>query len=625
MFAGTKSREGGWLARVLRAALPVLPLIASFAAPAADPPPREPIVIERAIAAVGDGTHFPLDTSARTVELPHRWESTLPGYDGAVWYRSKFSLSSDAIAEELAGLYVERACSNLQVHLNGYLIFGGGRTGEPVFRNCARPQLLSLPPALLRPGENILDLRVQGFALDRVGSLQSAGGLSTIEIGSLAMLRDRHAARYFWGVTWAEGTSLLLIGIGCVLLAVGWLNRREVYFLYLGWLCLAWVVFTLVSMARQMPWPNDVTEFILVSMWPVLLALTVQFLLSFAGVRSRAIETLIALQWVVVPATLMLARPDGLFMLARLWYTLLGLELLAVMGIYLTVTLRQRPADFSAVAMTIVGGATALLIELAVQWGLLEAPRVSAARIVMPLLFAAVGARLMMMFARALRTMEDDRNRIAGQLHQLTAEMATRVQQLTEQRVGQFTEAERKRIASDLHDDLGAKLLTLVHTADVARVPELAREALDEMRLSVRGLDGKASRLDDAIADWRAEIVGRLEQAGIKATWTTLAPDLSPTLSARSTMQLTRILREAVSNVIKHSGATRCDIECTVEDSGLAVLVRDNGRGITQELSRGQGMASMKRRAKRLNGQCLVESTPGRGVLISLSVPLRGT
>jgi signal transduction histidine kinase len=65
-----------------------------------------------------------------------------------------------------------------------------------------------------------------------------------------------------------------------------------------------------------------------------------------------------------------------------------------------------------------------------------------------------------------------------------------------------------------------------------------------------------------------------------------------------------------------------CEIRCTVDDGALAVLVKDNGRGITQELTRGQGMASMKRRAKRLNGQCLVESRPGRGVVISLTVPL---
>ena len=74
-------------------------------------------------------------------------------------------------------------------------------------------------------------------------------------------------------------------------------------------------------------------------------------------------------------------------------------------------------------------------------------------------------------------------------------------------RVEQVTEKERKRIAADLHDDLGAKLLTIVHTSESERISTLAREALEEMRLSVRGLTGKPVRLADALADWRAETV----------------------------------------------------------------------------------------------------------------------
>ena len=58
-----------------------------------------------------------------------------------------------------------------------------------------------------------------------------------------------------------------------------------------------------------------------------------------------------------------------------------------------------------------------------------------------------------------------------------------------------------------------------MHTADATRVPQLAREALEEMRLSVRGLAGRPVRLDDALADWRAEIIGRLGQAKIEALW----------------------------------------------------------------------------------------------------------
>jgi signal transduction histidine kinase len=240
----------------------------------------------------------------------------------------------------------------------------------------------------------------------------------------------------------------------------------------------------------------------------------------------------------------------------------------------------------------------------------------------MPLLFAAVGMRLFLMFARALRATELDRNQLSAQLQRLTAEFDGRVEQLTAQRVEQFTERERKRIASDLHDDLGAKLLTIVHTGDASRVPQLAREALEEMRLSVRGLAGKPVRLDDALADWRAETIVRLGQAKIEAMWNHPDSGVSSTLPARVFMQLTRILREAVSNVIKHSGARRCEVQCTLAEGSLRVMVKDDGRGIAADLQRGQGMSSMKRRAKKLNGQCLVESRPGYGVVISLTVPL---
>ncbi len=492
---------------------------------------------------------------------------------------------------------------------------------EPVTRNCSRPQVVTLPPALLRAGDNLLDFRVVGHPLQRVASRQAAGGLSRIEWGPQSSLVAAHAPRLFWGVRWVEISSLVLIGVGCVLIAVGWLNRREVYFSYLGLLCLGWVAMSLGSSSPDMPWSNDVTEFMLCSFWAVLLALAVQFFLSFAGLRSRVIENVVALQWVVLPISLVLAGPDHLFAMALFWYFLLALELTGVMGIYLVVTWRQRPQDFGPMALTIAAGELALVAELGVQSGAIEMPPFSILVIVLPMLLMGVGTRLFLMFARALHATEAERNLLAHDLKALTAEFDVRVEAMTAQRVEQFTERERKRIASDLHDDLGAKLLTIVHTSDSARVPQLAREALEEMRLSVRGLAGRPVRLDDALADWRAETMVRLGQANIEALWD--QPEVEPhMLPARLFMQLTRVLREAVSNVIKHSEATRCEIRCLVEDDSLVVTVRDNGRGIAADLHRGQGMSSMKRRAKKMNGQCLVESRPGYGVVISLTVPI---
>jgi signal transduction histidine kinase len=97
-------------------------------------------------------------------------------------------------------------------------------------------------------------------------------------------------------------------------------------------------------------------------------------------------------------------------------------------------------------------------------------------------------------------------------------------------------------------------------------------------------------------------------------------------LSARAYVQTTRILREAVSNIIKHSRASHCTVSCSIGGGDFQVVVQDNGEGIPLQvdgrLDRGHGMSSMKNRAKQLSGQCLVESGPGFGTVIRLTLPL---
>ena len=589
----------------------------------AQPAPGAIVRMDKAYAAAASA---PGVVAAKPVSLPDSWSSTNPGHEGSVWYRLTFNFSGASLPDELLAVYIERACSNLQVNLNGSLIFSGGRMTEPVSRNCARPYMATLPPGLLKTQGNVLDLRVQGYPLERVASIRRAGGLSTVDLGLQQTLGKEHAGRLFWEPTWIRGSSLLLVGLGCLMVAVGWLHPREVYFSYFGWLCLGWAAMSLASWSVDLPWRNGVTEFLLCSAWALLLACAVQFFLSFAGLRSRIIENLIAVQWVALPLSLVLAGADHMFVVANVWYVLLALELAAVMAIYLVVTRRQRPHDLGPMALTIAFGVSVLVFELGVQWGAIEPTSYSIAEWIVPVLLVYVGSRLFLLFARALRETVVDRNRLAAHLQHLETRIeettAARVEQLTAQRVEQFTQQERKRIASDLHDDLGAKLLTIVHTSDPARIPQLAREALEEMRLSVRGLAGKAVRLDEALADWRAEIMTRLGEAKIKAVWSNPEEAIDDTLSARVFMQVTRILRESVSNVIKHSGATRCEVRCRVAGQTLHVTVRDNGGGISSDLQRGQGMSTMKRRAKKIDGQCLVESRPGSGVVISLTVPL---
>jgi two-component system sensor histidine kinase UhpB len=583
-------------------------------------------VFDQAEAVAADTPAYPHDpATAHRVALPDDWAVSRPREDGPVWYRLR--VEREALAgQPLQGLLIERACSNVEVHLNGQLLHRGGRMTEPLARNCQYPQLVALPAALLQPGENLIDIKLAGYALQRVASKQRAGGLAAPRLGPHAELAELHAMEHALRVTAPQVASGVLLLMGAFVLALGWLTRRETHMASFGALAICWSALTARLWWRDWPLDNFSAELVIASLVALAGFFGVQFLARQAGWRARPIEVALAAQCVLLPATLWLAGPERVHSTATGWYTVLGLQVLAVIAIYVARTWRSRRSGDAPLAAALFVVGVMLGLEFVGQQTGLNGLPTAALYIGMPFIFVAVGLHLMLQYGRALQAAEAGRDTLETRIREATAEAERNFAQLAELRVEQVTERERKRIAADLHDDLGAKLLTIVHTSESDRISTLAREALEEMRLSVRGLTGKPVRLIDALGDWRAEVVSRLQQAGIEADWQAPGDELPQTLSARAYVQTTRILREAVNNIIKHSGASRCQFEVAISDGDFRILIQDNGKGIPLELDgrldRGHGMSSMKHRAKQLQGQCLVESGPGYGTVIRLTLPL---
>ena len=188
----------------------------------------------------------------------------------------------------------------------------------------------------------------------------------------------------------------------------------------------------------------------------------------------------------------------------------------------------------------------------------------------------------------------------------------------------QAAAAERERIYADLHDDLGARLLHLVYQATDAAQADLARAALQDLRDVVTRSRGEAGSLEDVLCDIRREAGQRLAAAGIALAWE--APGTVPAieLEPARALHLYRIVREAISNAVRHARAQRLRVRVRIRAEHLDLELTDDGPAGPPVESSGRGMRNMQARAGELQGE--IHWLPGTqgGTKVLLSVPLEG-
>jgi two-component system sensor histidine kinase DesK len=186
-------------------------------------------------------------------------------------------------------------------------------------------------------------------------------------------------------------------------------------------------------------------------------------------------------------------------------------------------------------------------------------------------------------------------------------------------------EAERERIARDLHDLLGHTLTVITMKLDLARrllshdpdrarieiveAEQTARNALTEVREAVSGYRGEG--LVAEISQARRSLLS----ADVKLT-TTLAP---VNLSSSQVSVLCLALREAVTNIVRHAHATVCHVALLEKDGTICFTIQDNGRG--GQLREGNGLRGMRERLQSLDGAVKVTSLANEGTSLELTLP----
>lgn len=200
-------------------------------------------------------------------------------------------------------------------------------------------------------------------------------------------------------------------------------------------------------------------------------------------------------------------------------------------------------------------------------------------------------------------------------------------------------EEERKRIAREVHDELGQRLTAL--RLDVGLLRNEVRgeqfNAAEERMSMMLGLIDEtistvrhvATQLRPAILDhfgFRAAVENELktlhDRTGIETVLAIEPPDLK--LAPEHATALYRIVQEALTNVARHSGATRVEVRIAASGSAIEADIRDNGRGVTSEEidnTSSFGLLGARERAYALGGQAVVEALPAGGTRLSVTIP----
>ena len=245
----------------------------------------------------------------------------------------------------------------------------------------------------------------------------------------------------------------------------------------------------------------------------------------------------------------------------------------------------------------VVGDGSALLVPLP-QW-LVASTDDDAAATTVVLRYADRGRRVF--------TDDDARltDRLIDQLRRALAFEAA---------VEQGRNEERLRIAQDLHDDIGARLLTLMYRAADRPTEDYLRLTLKDLKTLTRGLAAGQHQLADAAGEWKADLGQRISEAGLHLVWHAEFDEDLP-LSVTQWSALTRVLRELVTNVLVHAAASRIDIALRLAGGRLTLAVGDDGIGADPGAwSHGLGLGGIRKRVRQLGGHVAWQARPQGGI-----------
>jgi signal transduction histidine kinase len=587
---------------------------------------------DRAVQVL-DSAHVVLDPSPeppstgdprwQAVALPDRWRELRPGRGGFAWYR--FSVPGPLDVGETLGVWLPNVNMNAAVFVNGTPVGSGGRFEEPVAHNFNRPLYFAVPSSLLSRTGNTIDVRLYAIP-------HHHGMLGPIHLGPDSLLRPLNERRELLQVGLSQLATVLAL-LMVIVVGAFWMGARfdPVYGLF-ALTALAWSVASLNYWVRDIP-VGDWTWERLIHM--ALVAFVVALALwthRFMGLERARVER--ALLAYGAAAALVIA----LLPVPRFYPTVSTLHIASFgIGAYATgVVLRRlgdlRPWERMTYALGGVLGLAFAAHDLALQFRWLPATAPYLLAYLLPVVMLAFGSTLIGRFVRSLSASERLNIELEARVHAKQAELERNFERLREVERARLLARERERIMQEMHDGLGGRLASTLAMVELGRggkedVAASLRGALEDMRLVIDSLDPHVHALPELLGMLRSRLAPLLRHSGLQLEWQVGEVPPLAALGPEGHLDVLRIVQEAVTNAIKHSGARRVTLATRWVDGPepeVCIEVRDDGRGLDNGAAAGgRGLHNMRERANRLGGALAVDAGDP-GTVVTLRLPASG-
>lgn len=414
---------------------------------------------------------------------------------------------------------------------------------------------------------------------------------------------------------------LLLILLYSVLIYVN--QRKPTYLWYaLYVLFMALYLFVYVGFGFQVlyPWSTTLNNYARLVLIILILVSQIRFTQSFLQLKALSpklsswfsalsvVGMLIICWWLIFP---------GLFTAYTVWvikmvYVLMGAAVvILILGLAKTHSAQPSSVLFYTAAFSM--NVLAFVLVVAEEYGVLELNGWPLSPMFISSFFEIIIFSLGLSYRS--RLVSDDRERLLGSIHELKRDAMNSFVEGVEE--------ERKRVASELHDDIASRLSLLKRRAESFNDDKDIAISLAEMTERVRQISHNLHPValdEESFLEQMRKLVSEHRENGLNVVFQ--AFDLPAKLPEETGLELYRILQEALQNVKKYADASRVDVQLFHHDGELLLAIEDNGKGFDQDaVKTGMGTRNMRARAERMGGKLEISSAPTKGTSIMVTVP----